>query len=121
MPALLACPERVRRRRADLEFRVEKWQQRASDKACTQLEGKKRATVYPYPTLELWQLEGGYCGMAGGQDLPHHLLPRTSHRPCLSSQKDIIVHMSLKSILRHNHAENICEEKMEGGERFGQK
>lgn len=63
---------------------------------------------------------GGYCGMAGGQDLPlpYHLLSQTSHRPCLSSQNDItggyIVHVSLKSILNHNHADSICEEKMQG-------
>lgn len=49
MPALPACPEGVRRRGADLEFRAEKWQQRASDKACTQLEGKKETQYIPIP------------------------------------------------------------------------
>lgn len=58
--------------------------------------------------------------MAGGQDLPlpYHLISQTSHKPCLSSQKDFTagynVHGSLKSILRYNHAESICEEKNGG-------
>lgn len=63
MPALLASSEG--RRRADLEFRVEKLQHRASDKACTQLEGKKEPQNIPIPLQSSGSRRGAIVGWLG--------------------------------------------------------